>query len=273
MTVLQFCPLQRHQAVLGSSKKSTERKERTNTAKSGKWRRISAERHATSSFFVFPSLPFCQGTPRDTSIYDVRERVLRQSVQRVRKFRCCRHPHSPLRNRRFQSSWMGETDPQRNWELLILLSNGTIRTGTMSSPDCSFQEVGVKFKACFSVLVSSTCRELGGWGRKDFSHREIAMVDFFDLQSVLLTFSLWNFRTHRSFPFPSNVIRYTLQQAGPTLDCTSEHSGVHSDTVLGLAEGAESSVGKSAYCIGVRTWIHSPVPLCNSCGRVWLQRQ
>lgn len=170
--------------------------------------------------------------------------------------------HSPLRNRRSQSSWMGETDPQRNWELLILSSNGTIRTCTMSYPDCSFQEVGMKFKACFSVLVSSRCRELRVWGRKDFSHREIAMVDFFDLESVLITFSLWNFRTHRSFPFPSNVIRYTLQQAGPTLDCTSEHSGVHSDTVLGLSEGAESSVGRSSYCISMRTWIHSPAPLC-----------
>ena len=60
----------------------------------------------------------------------------------------------------------------------------------MSYHDCSSQEVGVKFKAWFSVLVSSTCRELRVLGRRDFSHREIAMVDPFDLEIMLITFLL-----------------------------------------------------------------------------------
>lgn len=60
----------------------------------------------------------------------------------------------------------------------------------MSYHDCSSQEVGVKFKTCFSVLVSSTRRELRVLGRRDFSHRKIAMVDPFDLESMLITFLL-----------------------------------------------------------------------------------
>lgn len=150
--MLQFCPL----SSSGCSRKFQEtywKETKTKFCKEWGLKEDSWRMPCYLSFHVFPSLPFCQGTPWDTNIYDLREAALCQSFQSVWKF-CCQHcPHSALRNHRFQSSWMGETDPRRNWELLSLSLIGTIRTGTMSYTDCSSQKVGVTFKVFFCTCV------------------------------------------------------------------------------------------------------------------------